>query len=114
MCELRHRVELLSTGSALSTVYADPASLQDANYHLCPKPLLDALNAAPRGSEYILVNAWGRKYANARVLSGAIRDQLTKLGLRASVNPHFSSIEIEMIDDWYSVPFQHSCAGIML
>lgn len=69
---------------------AGGASLQDANYHLCPKPLLDALNAAPRVSEYILVNAWGRKYAHSRVLSDAIRQQLDKLGLRPGGKKSFT------------------------
>jgi integrase len=51
------------------------------NYHLCPKPLREALNAAPRIADTILVNAHGKPYANANVLSHAIKRELVRLGL---------------------------------
>jgi integrase len=56
----------------------------EPNYHLCPKPLLDALLARhARGGlgETILTNAKGKPWAGARSLSGAIRDHLVKVGL---------------------------------
>jgi integrase len=65
-------------------------ALQDANYHLCPKPLLDALNAAPRVGAFILVNANGAPYASTRVLSAAIRRVLDRVGLRPGGKRTFS------------------------
>jgi integrase len=56
----------------------------EPNYHLCPKPLLDALLARQaRGNlgETILTNARGKPWAGSRSLSGAIRDHLVKIGL---------------------------------
>jgi len=50
------------------------------NYHLCPKPLREALDAAPREAPTILVNGWGKPYANANVLSNAIRRVLIGTG----------------------------------
>jgi integrase-like protein len=50
------------------------------NYHLCPKPLRDALDAAPRVAETILVNGSGQPYASADVLSAAIRRVLRANG----------------------------------
>jgi integrase len=55
-------------------------AMEIANYHLCPKPLREALDAAPRTAETILVNAYGRPYASARVLSMAISRELRRLG----------------------------------
>jgi integrase len=51
------------------------------NYHLCPRPLREALDSAPRLANTILVNARGRPYANANVLSHAIKRELVRLGL---------------------------------
>ena len=51
------------------------------NYHLCPKPLREALDSAPRIVDTILVNAHGTPYANANVLSHAIKRELVRLGL---------------------------------
>jgi integrase len=51
------------------------------NYHLCPKPLREALDSARRVAETILVNAHGKPYANANVLSHAIKRELVRLGL---------------------------------
>jgi integrase len=51
------------------------------NYHLCPKPLREALDSAPRIADTILVNAHGKPYANANVLSHAIKRELVRLGL---------------------------------
>jgi integrase len=54
------------------------------NYHLCPKPLLDALLARQaRGglAETILTNAYGRPWASSESLSLSIRDHLIKIGL---------------------------------
>jgi integrase len=53
----------------------------EPNYHLCPRPLREALLAAPRTAETILVTAHGRPYGSANVLSHAIRRELVKLGL---------------------------------
>lgn len=53
----------------------------EPNYHLCPKPLLDALKAAPREAETILVNKFRKPWANATTLSHAIRNHLIKIGL---------------------------------
>jgi integrase len=50
------------------------------NYHLCPKPLREALDSAPRIADTILVNAHGKPYANANVLSHAIKRELVRLG----------------------------------
>jgi integrase len=52
-----------------------------ANYHRCPKPLRDALLAAPRPAATILVNANGAPYTTARTLSVAIKRELIRLGL---------------------------------
>jgi integrase len=52
----------------------------EPNYHMCPKPLRDALMAAPRPAETILVNANGTPYGSASTLSHAIRRELIKLG----------------------------------
>jgi integrase len=49
-------------------------------YHLCPDPLIEALEAAPRVAETILVNAYGQRYANVSVLSKAMRRYLIKVG----------------------------------
>jgi integrase len=49
-------------------------------YHLCPDPLIEALEAAPRTAETILVNAYGQRYANVSVLSKAMRRYLIKVG----------------------------------
>ena len=51
------------------------------NYHLCPKPLREALDSTPHVAETILVNAHGKPYANANVLSHAIKRELVRLGL---------------------------------
>jgi integrase len=51
------------------------------NYHLCPKPLREALERAPRVAETILVNAHGKSYASANVLSHAFKRELVRLGL---------------------------------
>ena len=51
------------------------------NYHECPKPLLDALLAAPRVSEYILTSSLGRPWPHAMNLSQSIRNHLIKVGL---------------------------------
>jgi integrase len=51
----------------------------------CPKPLLDALEKAPRISDYILTNNWKRPWANATTLSHAIRSQLAKIGAEGLV-----------------------------
>ena len=51
------------------------------NYHLCPKPLREALDSAPRIADTILVNAHSKPYANANVLSHAIKRELVRLGL---------------------------------
>jgi integrase len=56
----------------------------EPNYHLCPKPLLDALIKRKRQGnlgDTILTNARGRPWATSRVLSAAIRDHLIKIGL---------------------------------
>ena len=50
------------------------------NYHLCPKPLREALDAAPRVSDTILVSAKGKPYATARSLAHAIKVVLAELG----------------------------------
>jgi len=58
----------------------------EANYHLCPKPLLDALLARQAQGdlgEFILINSRGRPWANSRSLSWSIRDHLVKIGLAA-------------------------------
>jgi integrase len=52
------------------------------NYHKCPKPLLDALNAAPRAAETILTNSRGQPWAcGGMAISHAIRNHLIKIGL---------------------------------
>jgi integrase len=51
------------------------------NYHRCPKPLLDALLAAERVSEYILTNSLGKPWADSMCLSQSIRNHLIKIGL---------------------------------
>jgi integrase len=52
-----------------------------ADYYLCPKPLREALDAAPRTAETILTNAYGQRYADTSVLSKAIKRHLVRLGL---------------------------------
>jgi integrase len=52
----------------------------EPNYHMCPKPLRDALLVAPRSAETILVNAHGTPYGSQSTLSHAIRRELIKLG----------------------------------
>ena len=54
----------------------------EARYHLCPRPLLEALKAAPRQADTILVNEIGTAYANSGVLSNAIRRALKKVGVK--------------------------------
>ena len=51
------------------------------NYHLCPKPLLDALLAAPRVGETILTSSLGKPWPDAMCLSQSIRNHLIKIGL---------------------------------
>jgi integrase len=53
----------------------------EPDYYLCPKPLREALDAAPRTAETILTNAYGQRYADASVLSKAIKRQLIRVGL---------------------------------
>jgi integrase len=65
----------------------------EPNYHLCPKPLLDALLARQeRGNlaETILTNAHGKPWANSNSLSCAIREHLIKIGLAARGKKTFS------------------------
>jgi integrase len=51
-----------------------------ANYHECPKPLRDALDAAARTADTILTNAYGRPYTSASTLSKAIHRHLVAIG----------------------------------
>jgi integrase len=51
-----------------------------ANYHPCPAPLREALDAAPRTADTILVNAYGRPYTAASTLSKAIARHLRRIG----------------------------------
>jgi integrase len=51
------------------------------NYHLCPRPLREALLVAPREADTILVTSRGEPWANATTLSHAIRRHLIKIGL---------------------------------
>jgi integrase len=56
----------------------------EPNYHLCPKPLLDALlerQAQGNLAETILTHAYGRAWASSESLSLSIRDHLIKIGL---------------------------------
>jgi integrase len=56
----------------------------EPNYHLCPKPLLDALLARQAQgdlAETILTSSTGKPWASSASLSGAIRDHLVKIGL---------------------------------
>jgi integrase len=57
----------------------------EANYHLCPKPLLDALlkrrKEASTPDEHILLNGHGRPWANSNSLSWSIRTHMIKVGL---------------------------------
>jgi integrase len=56
----------------------------EPNYHLCPKPLLDALLARrARGNlaETILTHHYGKPWATSESLSLSIRDHLIKIGL---------------------------------
>jgi integrase len=56
----------------------------EPNYHLCPRPLLDALlarQAQGNSAETILTNAYGRPWASSESLSLSIRDHLIKIGL---------------------------------
>jgi integrase len=58
----------------------------EANYHLCPKPLLDALLARQTQgdlAETILTNSRGKPWSSSATLSGAIRAHLMKIGLAA-------------------------------
>jgi integrase len=58
----------------------------EPNYHLCPKPLLDALLARQAQgdlAETILSSQRGKPWASSASLSGAIRDHLVKIGLAA-------------------------------
>jgi integrase len=58
----------------------------EPNYHLCPKPLLDALLARQAQgdlAETILTSSRGKPWASSASLSGAIRDHLVKIGLAA-------------------------------
>jgi integrase len=50
-------------------------------YLKCPKPLREALLAAPRTAETILVNAWGKPFGQQSTLSHAIRRELIRLGI---------------------------------
>jgi integrase len=52
-----------------------------ANYHQCPRPLREALLAAPHEAETILVNADGKPYTRASTLALAIKRELIRLGL---------------------------------
>jgi integrase len=52
-----------------------------ANYHVCPKPLREALDRAPRTAETILVNQWGKPFKSANILGKAIRRELVRAGL---------------------------------
>ena len=52
----------------------------EPNYHMCPKPLREALLTAPRTAETILVSAWGKPFGSQSTLSHAIRRELIKLG----------------------------------
>jgi integrase len=58
----------------------------EANYHLCPEPLREALEErfleSDRPDEFILLNAHGRPWASANSLSCSIRDFMVKIGLR--------------------------------
>lgn len=49
------------------------------NYHKCPAPLLAALLQAPRLADTILVNQWGKPWAETNSLSKAIRRELKRL-----------------------------------
>jgi integrase len=65
----------------------------EPNYHLCPKPLLDALlHRQKQGNlaDTILTNARGKPWANANSLSCAIREHLIKVGLAARGKKTFS------------------------
>jgi integrase len=56
----------------------------EPNYHLCPKPLLDALlerQAQGNLADTILTNFYGKPWATSESLSLAIRDHLIKIGL---------------------------------
>jgi integrase len=56
----------------------------EPNYHLCPKPLLDALLARQAEGELgetILLTRRGKPWATAESLSQSIRDHLVKIGL---------------------------------
>jgi integrase len=55
----------------------------EPNYHLCPKPLLEALKKAKKTAtaDTILVSKWGKPWASANVLGRAIRHHLIKIGL---------------------------------
>ena len=56
----------------------------EANYHMCPKPLREALLVAPRLAPTILVSAWGQPWGSQSTLSHAIRRELIKLGFAKS------------------------------
>src|SRR5882672_5683734 len=63
-------------------------SMEQANFHLCPKPLLAALleAQAERGLEAdpndtILLNAWGKPYATTATLSHAFRREFIKMAM---------------------------------
>jgi len=56
----------------------------EPNYHLCPKPLLDALlerQAQGNLADTILTNFYGRPWATSESLSLSIRDHLIKIRL---------------------------------
>lgn len=65
----------------------------EPHYHLCPRPLLEALKARQkRGglAETILTNANGQPWANANSLSRAIREHLLRIGLATRFTKSFS------------------------
>jgi integrase len=53
----------------------------EANYHVCPLPLLQALQMAPRHGEFILTKKDGQPFANSNLLGKAMRRELVKAGL---------------------------------
>jgi integrase len=58
----------------------------EPNYHLCPKPLREALEErcvdSDSPDEFILINEKGKRWASANSLSCSIRDFMVKHGLR--------------------------------
>lgn len=75
-------------GRGLSVRPEKGSPMAVANYHICPKPLRDALLEAqaerdPNDSyETILRNAWGKPWSCANALSHAIHNEFVKLGLK--------------------------------